>query len=305
MPKLASLKPPTDFLRNFCPVRESYALRKRSSGDKDRQRGGERGRSHDVAAFRSGRIEGKDFQEQSWRSRAVWAPAAGGPYAVPMIERGKEPAEMPTLHVLKCQADKEGEGKLLHFPGVAGAKQLGEVARTAFGDDGLDLFIHDVFVAGNITPGAEDADGRGEIWAAFHVGELEGVGGKRVMRVVDDGIGFGDAVAKLDYFDVAIRFPTDALVAVLAEDHRLPVFELEHVFAAGIALGEVEPRAIVEDVAVLEDFDVGGTFVRGGVPQRVLQVALEDVDGTGDEGGFSADGQRNGIEWTVHRAEGR
>ena len=126
-----------------------------------------------------------------------------------------------------------------------------------------------------------------------------------MVRVVDDEIGCGDAVGELDDFEVTVGLAADALVAVLAENHRLAVFQLEDVFAAGIALGQVEPRAIVEDVAVLQNLDVGGTFVRGGVSQGVLQVALEDVDGARDEGGFGADGQRNGIEGTVDRAKGR
>ena len=69
------------------------------------------------------------------------------------------------------------EKELLYFPGVAGTKQLGEVAGTTLGDDGSDLFVHDIFVAWDVAPGTENADGRGEIGAAFHMGELECVGG--------------------------------------------------------------------------------------------------------------------------------
>ncbi len=197
------------------------------------------------------------------------------------------------------------EGELLHFPGVAGAKEFGEVTGTTLGDDGLDLLVHDIFVAWDVAPGTEDADGSGKIGAAFHVGELEGVGGERMMRVVDDEIGCGDAVGELDDFEITVGFAAYALVAVLAEDHRLAVFQLEDVLAAGIALCQIEPCAVIENVAVLQNLDVGGTFVRGGVSQSVLQVALEDVDGARDEGGFGADGQRNRIEGTVDRAEGR
>jgi len=81
-----------------------------------------------------------------------------------------------------------------------------------------------------------------------------------MVRVVDDEIGCGDAVGELDDFEVTVGLAADALVAVLAENHRLAVFQLEDVFAAGIALGQVEPRAIVEDVAVLQNLDVGGTL---------------------------------------------
>ena len=88
----------------------------------------------------------------------------------------------------------------------------------------------------------------------------------------------------------------DALVAVLAEDQRLAVFELDDVLAARFFFGEVEPGAVIEDVAVLQDFDVGRALVRGGFLQSVLQVLLEDVHRAGHEGGFRADGQRQRIE---------
>src|ERR671922_44095 len=51
-------------------------------------------------------------------------------------------------------------------------------------------------------------------------------------------------------------------------------------FAARILFGEREPSAVIENVAVLKDFNEGRAFVRGGVLERVLQVRLEDVHGT-------------------------
>ena len=43
------------------------------------------------------------------------------------------------------------------------------------------------------------------------------------------------------------------------------VFELNDVFAAGVFFGDSGPCAIIEDVAVLQDFDEGRAFVSGGM----------------------------------------
>ncbi len=200
---------------------------------------------------------------------------------------------------------RPGGGGLANLPGVAGAEKFGEIAGAALGDDVFDLVVHDVFVAREVVPGAQNADGGGEAGAMLHVREQESVRGARVVRVMDDEVGFGNAVAELDDFDVAVGFAANAFVAVLAEDEGLTVFEVEDVLAASVAFGEREPGAVVEDVAVLEDFDEGGAFVRGGLLQRVFQMRLEDVHATRDESGFRADGQGNGIEGAIDGAEGR
>jgi len=116
--------------------------------------------------------------------------------------------------------------ELAHFPGVAGVQEFVQVARAALGDDVLYLLVHDVLVAGQVVPCAKDADGRGETGAMLHVGEQEGVRRAGMMRVVNDEIGFGDAVAERHDFDVAIGFAANALVVVFAEYQRLAVFEL-------------------------------------------------------------------------------
>src|SRR5207302_21351 len=50
------------------------------------------------------------------------------------------------------------------------------------------------------------------------------------------------------------------------------------------------------------NFDERGTFVRGGLFQCVLKMALKDVDAARDESGFRADGERNRIEGTIEGA---
>src|SRR5437773_6710 len=116
--------------------------------------------------------------------------------------------------------------RLLYFPGVAGAQQLPKVAGAALGDDVLDLLVHDVFVARKIIPGPENADRGGEAWPVLHVREQEGVRRTRVVRVVHREIALCNAVAELDDFNVPIRLPADSLIAVLAENERLTMFEL-------------------------------------------------------------------------------
>src|SRR5271156_21971 len=93
-------------------------------------------------------------------------------------------------------AQERGTGRkpvLLYFPGVAGLEELVEVAGAALGDYVLKLLGHYVFVAGEVVPGAEDADGSRESGPVLHVREQEGVGGPGVVRVVYDEIGFADA----------------------------------------------------------------------------------------------------------------
>src|SRR5215475_4045668 len=124
------------------------------------------------------------------------------------------------------------------------------------------------------------------------------------MRVMDDEVAFGDAVAKLNDFDVAVGFPANALVAILAENQGPAMLELQDMLAARIFFGEREPRTVVENVAVLQDLDKRRTFVGGGVLQGVFQMRLKNIDGTRDERGLRTDGQRDRIERAVGRAVG-
>src|SRR5260370_30747091 len=112
----------------------------------------------------------------------------------------------------------------------------------------------------------------------LHVREQEGVRRPRVMRIVNDEVGLGDAIAERNHFDVAIGFPADALVAVLPENQWLAMFELDDVLAARIFFGYGEPRALIEDVAILQNLDERGTLMRRIVFQSFFQVRLEDGD---------------------------
>ena len=126
-----------------------------------------------------------------------------------------------------------------------------------------------------------------------------------MVRVVDDQVGLGDAVAEGYDLDVAIGLATDALVAGFSEDEGLAVLELNDVLAAGIFFGDAGPGAVIKDVAVLQDFDEGRAFVSGGGAKGVFQVGLENVHGASDESGFSADCERDRVEWAIGRTVGR
>ena len=80
-------------------------------------------------------------------------------------------------------------------PSVAAAKEFGQVTGAALGLDVGDLLVDYIFVAWEVVPGAEYADGSWEALAVLHVGEKEGVGRARVVGVVNDEIRFGNAIA--------------------------------------------------------------------------------------------------------------
>ena len=109
------------------------------------------------------------------------------------------------------------------MPSVASAKKLGKVAGAALGDDVFNLLIHDVFIAREIVPGAQDADWGREAGTMLHVRVQESLGRARVVRVVHDEVGLGNAAAKLHDFDVAIGLAANAFVAILTEDEWLVV----------------------------------------------------------------------------------
>src|SRR5579862_9324350 len=183
-----------------------------------------------------------------------------------------------------------GAGLRADFPGIAGAEELFQIAFAAAFLHVANLLGDDVLVARDVIPGAEDSDGSGEAGTLLHVAEEKGVSGTRMMLVVDEKIFFGDAVAELAAFEFE-AVEANALVAILAEDERFAVLELDHVLAARVPFGESLPGAIVEDVAILQDLDVGRALVRGGFFQGFLQVLLKNVDGARDESGFRSDGQ--------------
>ena len=74
-------------------------------------------------------------------------------------------------HCEKASGEFRSDAKLAGFdtPGVAAAEKLGEIAGATLGLHVADLLIDDVFVAREIVPSAENADGSGETFAVLHV----------------------------------------------------------------------------------------------------------------------------------------
>ncbi len=142
------------------------------------------------------------------------------------------------------------------FPRVACVKELREVAGSALRLYVANLVGNHVFVARDIAPRAQHADRSGESGAEFHLRKQEGVRRARIVLVVDEQIFFGDAVPQRDDFELE-AVQANAFVAILAEDERLSVLELDDVLAARILFRDCLPGVIVKDIAVLQNFDVG------------------------------------------------
>ena len=108
----------------------------------------------------------------------------------------------------------------------------------------------------------------------------------------------GSAVAKRH--DLGVEpVQADALVAVLAEDQRLAVLQVEGIIGLDALVGGVLEDAVVEDLAILVDLDKRGALVGCRPPQRLGQVVDIDVNSTGDKGRLSADGERQGPQRIV------
>lgn len=65
--------------------------------------------------------------------------------------------------------------------------------------------------------------------------------------------------------------------------------ELDYLFTAGFFFGDGFPGSVVENIAVLQDFDVGGTLMRRGFSEGFFQVLLENVNRARDKRGFGAE----------------
>src|SRR5262245_9898718 len=131
-----------------------------------------------------------------------------------------------------------------HRPGLTAPERGGQVALALRPDRGLDLAV-DQLVVGGAGDGSQDADRDREI-RPEHARQHQREVGLLGLLVVDEQIGLGHAVLA-DRHDLRVEaVEPDALVAVLAEDHRLAVFENEHPVLADLAVGEVAPRAVVE-----------------------------------------------------------
>ena len=191
-----------------------------------------------------------------------------------------------------------GAGRLFDFPGLAGEDHGAERVEAFAGADFGNLLCDTVVVGGGGDV-ADDADGQGEALAVHH-GQLlvEEVRGR--VGVVDEDVVHGVAVlSDGDGFEEEAVLD-EAFVHVFAEEHLLAVAEVDGLVGADAAVGDGVVDAVVEDDAVLEDFDDRCTFVAGcgghdldGGGQLDVNAAAEEVAACaeyefgGDEGIFN------------------
>ena len=119
---------------------------------------------------------------------------------------------------------------------------------------------------------------------------------------MNQNVGFGDAIlADGDNFGMG-SFHANPKISILAEDHRLAMFQVQDLILAHAAFGEVIEGMIVEDVAVLIDLQERHAFVSGRGFDHRAQVLDVNVDGARDEGCFAGDRQRQRINRIVDYA---
>src|SRR5436190_19126512 len=135
----------------------------------------------------------------------------------------------------------------LDRPGVAGAEQCREIT-LALRACSLELLRHELVVDGPLDV-AQDADRRRPDGPLSEPCQGERGARLRVMRVVHEQLRL---VRHVDDFDATVDPLPHALLPLLAKADRLPVLQVDSVRL--VVADEVE-RAVVVDVAVLEDLD--------------------------------------------------
>lgn len=144
---------------------------------------------------------------------------------------------------------------------------------------------------------ADDADGGGEVgWvegceeARVEWAGVVGAVDEEVRGVAGDDFGFESVEA-------------DGFGFVFAEDEGVSFFEDEHLVVAVFLGVDGVPGGVVEDDAILEDFDEGDAGVVMGGGEGFHHVLDVVIDGSGDEGGFGAEGEEDGVERVIDGAE--
>ena len=94
-------------------------------------------------------------------------------------------------------------------------------------------------------------------------------------------------------------------LAIHAEANRLTVREVDEHCVTGVLLGDRVERAIVEDVAVLEDFDDRTALVIMGSTEHLLHVTAIHVVRASDKGRLGAERHRDGVERLIDRTHRR
>src|SRR3954451_13540316 len=147
-------------------------------------------------------------------------------------------------------------------PGVAACEQCGQIAGTCLRRCLVDLLV-DLVVVGRALHGSEDADGRHAVIDVAEARQHERERRFLVRDVVDQQ---GALVALVDVDDLEATVPRQphALLQVGAEPDGFTLFQPDDGRVAGLGLLEHIEGAVVEDVAVLQDFDESGAAVLAG-----------------------------------------
>src|SRR6266576_4873763 len=109
------------------------------------------------------------------------------------------------------------------------------------------------------------------------------------MYVVNQEVGFGDAVFAESYHLRVCAVHANSLVSILTENHWLAMLEIEDLVLSHAPFGKIIESMIVEDVAVLIDLEERDTFVSGRGFDHHAQMLHIDIDGAGHEGRFAGD----------------
>src|SRR5439155_15408254 len=189
---------------------------------------------------------------------------------------------------------------LLHDPGIVAGEKFFELAAALLGHDILDLLVEKIVVGRALhAPVHADAFRKARI---DHSTEQISQAGLLGLFVVDEQVVNRDAATQSNHFRIH-SVQANALVAVLAENERLTVFEVQGVIRLDAFVGGVIENAVVEDLAVLINLNEGCAFMSRGAFQNFRQMIDVDVDGTGDKSGLSADGQRQRPQGIVDRPQ--
>src|SRR6266487_1939553 len=194
---------------------------------------------------------------------------------------GRTQRGIPSASGRRTQRRRKGEP--LDRPGVAGLEERRYVA-LLFGARRRELLGHQVVVDRALDV-SEDPD-RGRIHGGL------GQAAKRERRTRLDVVCVMDEQLRLVRYidDLHAAIPTlpDAPLILLTEPNRLPVLEVDPV---RLVLADEVERAVVVDVAVLEDLDERAPAMRGCGSQRFRQMRTIGVDRAGDERRLCADRQ--------------
>src|SRR5262249_37618344 len=96
----------------------------------------------------------------------------------------------------------------------------------------------------------------------------------------------------------------DSLVAILSENEGLSMLQINHSFVTNFFLREVLERAVIEYVAILEDFDKGSSLVLRRAMDRFHEVFCINVERSRHKRAFRRERDMQRIDGVIDRAHG-